>query len=151
MQRNGKASSPDGNAYTIIKSRVLIPDYGYSESRSPGKGEMTLNIKLVLLLVFLCVGAPRSIFAEEPEPENLVQPETDAVSRSTVEEPPEPVRTVQIPVFKNGKWEGYREEHLETERKPASLTTDVAPEPSANANGPAPDETGKPDSLTPLP
>lgn len=112
---------------------------------------MTLTIKLVLLLVFLWVAAPRPSYGEEAAGENVAQPEEEAVSRSSVEEPPEPVRTVQIPVFKNGKWEGYREEALESERKPASVTSDVTPEPAADRGGPSSDETGKPDSTTSSP
>lgn len=112
---------------------------------------MTLNIKLVLLLVFFCVVAPRPICAEEAEPEKVAQPEEEAVSRSTVEEPPEPVRTVQIPVFKNGKWEGYREEAFEADRKPASVTSDVAPETAVETKGPGQEEAEKSDSSTPSP
>lgn len=61
--------------------------------------------------------------ADEEREKKVEEPEIPVV-RDAVEESAFaiPSRTVQIPVFKNGKWNGYREEPLDpaTSRLPAT-------------------------------
>ena len=119
---------------------------------------MTPQIKLLFLLIIFSLVAPLRGFADDEAaemlPKNEEATESEPVSRSTVDEPPAPVRTVQIPVFSNGKWKGYREEALEPERKPASepavpeSTAPEAPALSETATPPSPaaGEDAKPPS-----
>lgn len=119
---------------------------------------MTPQIKLLYLLIFFCVVAPLRGFADE---ENVVAPpkndepaetvssteagtDGEPVSKSTVDDPPVPVRTVQIPIFKNGKWKGYREEALEPERKPATDATPTAGDAATTPEAPAVSEPAPP-------
>lgn len=119
------------------------------------RSEMTPSIKLIFFLLFLTSIATRPARANEGTEENQTEAvkteEEEAVSKSVVADPPEVVRSVQIPVFKNGKWSGYREEALETERKPASTETTEAPLEGKTPIAVSPDEPSKPDALTPSP